>query len=108
VAGLGLWQTTRESEDRGHVVGLPRRRGLGRIEILPHGHYHEPEQYGVRHAEHRVQKTGDLVVLLALAYGHRALDDYEASDRRGHEHRYEDQAENYVDRRTSSLDPCQF
>ena len=76
----GLRKPVGQPEDVGRRVGLLLDGFSGRPVLLPHGDDHERQQYGVDHAEGRVDEAGHVVVLPARVGGHQALDQLEAGE----------------------------
>jgi hypothetical protein len=70
---LGIREPVGEEVDPGQLVGLALHRVLGRLVSLPDDDDHERHQHGVHDADDRVDKAGDVVVLLPEARGHQAL-----------------------------------
>jgi hypothetical protein len=70
---LGIREPVGEKVDPGQLVGLALHRVLGRLVSLPDDDDHERHQHGVHDADDRVDKAGDVVVLLPEARGHQAL-----------------------------------
>ena len=67
--------------DVGYCVCLALYRFVSTPILLPNSDDQECQQYGVHDAYDSVEEAGDVVVLLALFGGHKALHQLQPSDR---------------------------
>ncbi len=81
------------------------RRLFGRLPILPHGDDHEPQEYGAHHPKDRVDKAGDVIVLLTSGGRCQALYQDQTTDRDQHKHGDQEHTENDADRLAPFLWP---